>query len=104
MKNRPYIILSIIAAIMLLLALVDWPYGYYQILRLVVCGAGGYIAYTAYEMKKMWAVWLFGFIAVLFNPLFPIHLDRELWAVIDVICGILFLMVAFLIKNTDQKP
>jgi len=61
MKNRPYIIPLIIAAIMLLLALADWPYGYYRLLRLVVFGAGGYIAYIAYELKKMWAVWLFGF-------------------------------------------
>jgi len=40
--------------------------GYYQLLRFVVFVAGGYVAFLAYNWKKMWAMWLFGFIAVLF--------------------------------------
>ena len=30
---------------LLLLALVPWPYPYYQMLRIVVCAAAGYLAY-----------------------------------------------------------
>jgi hypothetical protein len=75
---------------MLLLALVPWPYSYYQLLRFVTCGAAVYVAFMAYNWQKMWAVWLFGFIAVLFNPLIPIHLSREIWQPIDVVCGVLY--------------
>jgi len=88
-----------IPAIMLLLALAPWPYGYYQLLRLVVCGVAVYVAFMAYACQKMWAVWLFGFIAVLFNPLLPIHLSRHIWQPIDVLCGILFMVIAVILKE-----
>ena len=67
LDKRPHLIPAIIAAIMLLLALAPWPYGYYQLLRFVTCGVAVYVAFIAYRWQKMWAVWLFGFIAVLFN-------------------------------------
>jgi hypothetical protein len=103
-KKRPHLIPGIIAALMLLGTLAQWPYGYYQLLRLVVCGVAVYIAFTAYGWQKMWAVWLFGFIALLFNPLIPIHLSRELWQPIDVICALLFAVVVFILrKPTEEK-
>ena len=88
---------------MLLIALADLPYGYYQLLRFVVCGVGVYVAYTAYTWQKKWAMWLFGFIALLFNPLIPIHLSQEIWQPIDVICAILFIVIAFVLKNLRNK-
>ena len=98
-EKRPLLIPSGIAALMLFGALAPWPYGYYQLLRFVTCGVAVYIAYMAYNWQKIWAVWLFGFIALLFNPLIPIHLSREIWQPIDVICAILFGAVAFVLKN-----
>ena len=100
LSKRPHLIPAIIAAIMLFLALAPWPYGYYQLLRFVVCCVGAYIAYLAYIRQKIWATWLFGFIAVLFNPLLPIYLSRELWQPIDIICGILFIAITI----TLNKP
>ncbi|MBW8015052.1 MAG: hypothetical protein FVQ82_02625 [Planctomycetes bacterium] len=99
MNKRPHLIPSLIAAAMLLLALADLPYGYYQLLRLVVCGVSVYIAVTAYSWQKMWGVWLFGFIALLFNPLIPIHLSREIWQPIDVVCAILFIVMMFVLEK-----
>jgi len=107
LEKRPHLIPAIIAAIMLFLALAPWPYGYYQLLRFVVCGAAVYVAYLAYNWQKIWAVWLFGFIAVLFNPLIPIHLSRELWQPVDVICGIIFIAIAIILNmpvtSSDKK-
>jgi hypothetical protein len=103
LKSRPHLIPSIVAALMLLGALGDWPYGYYQLLRWVICGAGIWVAVTAYNWQKLWATWLFGIIAVLFNPLIPIHLSRELWQPIDLICALLFIVNIFLLKETNQK-
>jgi len=95
---------SLIAALMLLGALARWPYGYYQLLRWVTCGVAVYVAYTAYNWQKMWAVWLFGFVAVLFNPLIPIRLSREIWQPINVICALLFgASAVFLKKPAEQK-
>ena len=103
LKKRLNLVPSLITAAMLLLALALWPYGYYQLLRFVVCGAAVYVAYTAYDWQKMWAVWLFGFIALLFNPLIPIHLSREIWQPINVVCAILFIVVAFVLKKPKEE-
>jgi hypothetical protein len=103
MKNRPHLIPSLIVALMLLGALADWPYGYYQLLRIATCGVAVYIAFMAYSWQKIWATWLFGFIALLFNPFIPVHLSRELWQPIDVICALLFLAFAFALKDSTKK-
>ena len=102
-EKRPLLIPSGIAALMLIAALADWPYGYYQLLRFVVCGVAAYVAYTAYNWQKIWAVWLFGFIALLFNPLIPIHLSREIWQPIDVICTLVFSITAFVLKEKSKE-
>ena len=99
MDKRPHLIPALITAIMLVGALAKWPYGYYQLLRFVVCGVAVYIAYMAYNWQKMWAVWVFGFIALLFNPLAPIHFSRELWQSVDVICAVLFAVISFVLKK-----
>lgn len=104
LEKRSHLIPAIIAAIILLFALAPWPYGYYQLLRFVVCGAASYIAFMAYNWQKIWATWLFGFIAVLFNPLIPIHLSREIWQTIDVVCAALFVVVAIILKEPVSSP
>ena len=58
MEKRPHLIPSLIAAVMLLGALVDWPYGYYQLLRFVVFGAAGYIVYLIYDWNDWKKIWI----------------------------------------------
>lgn len=71
MKNIQNItILKIITIIMLLFALADNPYGYYQILRWVVCGVACYSAFLEYQKNHYPWTWAFGIIAVLFR-VFP---------------------------------
>ena len=104
-QKRPQLIPCIVAAVALLGALRDWPYGYYQLLRFVICSVSVYVAYMAYNWQKLWATYLFGFIALLFNPLVPIHLSRELWRPIDFACALLFGALAFVLKMpTERRP
>ena len=103
LQKRPHSIPSLIAAVMLFGALADPPYGYYQLLRFVVCGVSLYIAYTAYTWQKIWAVWLFGFIAILFNPFVPLHFSKELWQSVDVICALLFVVLAFVLEKPAEE-
>ena len=102
-EKRPHLIPSLFAALMLLGALADWPYGYYQLLRWVVCGVAIFVAISAYGWQKLWATWLFGFVAVLFNPLAPIHLSRAVWKPIDIICATLFLFAAAVFKEPSKS-
>ena len=85
MVMRTFTWVRVGVALMLLWALTDNPYGYYQILRWVVCGVTGYAAYLAIGEERKKSAWTFGIIAVLFNPIAPIHLEHEIWAVIDVV-------------------
>ena len=104
MSKRPHLIPALVTATVLLGALAPWPYGYYQLLRFVVCGISVYVAFMAYNWQKIWATWLFGFIALLFNPLIPVHLSREIWQPIDIICAVLFAVIAFILrKPTEEK-
>ena len=85
-------IAAIVAAVILLLAIPSiWPYAYYQILRWVVTAAALYIAYVAYRLgRKSWVGVMIA-MAVLFNPLLPIHLDKEMWSIIDFVAAVAFL-------------
>ena len=68
---------ALTASAMLLLALAPLPYGYYTLLRLVVCGVGAYGASLAYGLGKQGWVLILGLIALLFNPLVPVHLESR---------------------------
>jgi len=99
MKNRPHLTPDLIAAVMLLIATAELPYGYYTFLRWVICGISIFIACSAYGWGGIWASWLFGLIALLFNPLIPIHLTREIWQPIDTVCAVLFGVSTFTLKK-----
>lgn len=97
-------ILTIIASGFLFIALSDGlPYGYFTLMRFVVCAVGAYLAYKTYEEneKSLW-VWAFGFVAVLFNPIIIIHLQREQWMPIDLVVGIFFILSIFLVKIKNK--
>lgn len=97
--NKKKSIILGIAALFLFAALIDgWPYGFFTLLRFVVFASAAYIAWMAYEEKKEKWVWIFGFLAVLFNPFIVIHLNRELWGVIDLIVGVFMIVSVFALK------
>ena len=72
-----------VAGILCVVAVLPLPYGFYTFLRLVVSVAG---IFAAIELKReenfLWV--LFGGIVLLFNPLIPVYLSRELWFPIDL--------------------
>jgi len=101
--NKKKNIALFIAAAFLFAALFDgWPYGFFTLLRFIVFAASAYVAWIAYEQQKEKWGWIFGFLAVLFNPFIVIHLNREIWVVIDLIVGIFMIVSVFIIK-LDQK-
>lgn len=79
----------------ILAILPSWPYTYYQLLRWLVFIAALVVAYGFYKSKLQgWAL-TFGAITLLFNPIFPIYLNRSVWAGIDLITGIVFFLAAY---------
>jgi len=97
-------IVSVVAIIMLLLAIPDiWPYGYYVVLRWVVAASALFLIWVSYELEKR--IWLvpMAIIAILFNPIVPIHLDKETWVIIDFVVAIFFLISIFGIRPVKPK-
>jgi hypothetical protein len=80
---------------MLFIALLPLPYGYYTILRYVICIAS--VVFVIREYDREITVWiaLFAVAAILFNPLLPVHFYRRSpWFLINILTGLLFLIKA----------
>lgn len=94
-------IASVIAILILLVAIPSgiWPYGYYILLRWVITGVALFVLWVAYGLEKKGWLWLMTGIAILFNPIVPIYLNKEIWVVIDFIVAILFLITIFQVKK-----
>lgn len=97
------VVVRVIAIILLFVATFDkYPYGFYKVLRWVVCAAAAYSAYVAYETNKRVWIWLLGVIALLFNPLIKFHLSRDVWQPIDLLTGILILISLFFVREKNS--
>ena len=104
LASRPHLVPSIFAAILLVAALWEWPYGYYGILRWVTCAVAIFVAYKAYLWRAHWGAWIFGLMAAIFNPLFPIHFSRAVWAVIDLAAATLLVAAIVVLRNPSVDP
>jgi len=92
----------LIAAGLLFLGILELPYGYYILLRIFICLLSGITAFVSIESNNKSWMWLFGIIAILFNPIIPIYLEKEIWVVIDFIVGIIFIISIFTVKKTAE--
>jgi len=86
----------IVAAILLFVAIVHLPIGFYTFLRIIVTGIAAYNAYEARNSEgKLWLIF-FIVAAIVFNPVIPIYLgDKSMWLPVDAVFGIIFLVAAF---------
>lgn len=83
----------IVPGVALLIAVLEMPYGYYELLRVLIAGFATYFAWKEYEGNAKTVnsfVWIFGVIAVLFNPFLPINLAKEIWIIINVATAVYF--------------
>lgn len=79
-----------VPATLLMLALLPLPYGFYTLLRLVVTICAGVIAYHHWQSGGKGMALAMAFIALLFNPLIPVYLSRDVWAPIDLCLATFF--------------
>jgi hypothetical protein len=100
--NKAYLVISIL----LLLGIANMPYGYYSVLRIVICGFSSIIAYQIFELldqeKSKWP-WLYIAIAVLFNPFIPIYLGKIIWTFVDIVLGIAFFIIYRKVKLLEKS-
>jgi hypothetical protein len=74
----------LIAAVMLVFAAAEkQPDSFYTLLRWVCCAVFAYAAVTSFQMKRMLFLGIFTVLGIVFNPIFPLALDRTQWIVAD---------------------
>ncbi len=97
--NKKKNIATIISATFLFLAMFSgWPYGFFTLLRLVVFGTTVYLSWLAYKSERHVWIWIFGFLALVFNPVIPLHLGRDLWIVVDLLVAVFLIISIFVFK------
>ena len=83
--ERPPTWAYIIPAALSLIALLELPYGYYQFLRIVVTGICVWLATWHQGQGRIVMLILFATLAILFNPVFKIHMEREVHAIFNIL-------------------
>ncbi len=104
MNTKPTVILRILCIALLIFALYpENPYGYYILLRLIVCASFAYIAIKTFSKIKNGWTWVFGITAGVYNPVIKMHLGREIWSIVNIITVILIVVSFFIKKIANQK-
>lgn len=92
---------SLLAMIALLFAILPLPYAYFILLRLLISGLSLFCLFNLNRGSLL----KFFFIGtlVLFNPIIPIFLSKDVWVIIDIICAFAFGAIGFSSKNNEEK-
>jgi len=86
MRNLPMLAATTAATAFIAVGFGRMPYTYYSLLRIVVCGACVVGAVRARRLRYDTWTWALGAVALLYNPVLPIHLGRgakDTWAWIN---------------------
>lgn len=86
---------SVILVGVVLLCLLPLPYGFYTVVRFGTAVIACCWAYKFYEENKMPFAIIAGAIAILFQPLISIPLDRLTWIIIDILLSILIIILLY---------
>jgi hypothetical protein len=95
-------IIKIALSLLFLLCLLDMPYGYFQLVRIL--GMIGFVilSYDKYQKSNSWfIVWASS--AILINPFFKISLGRQIWNIIDLLWVILLIFSILINKKYVEK-
>lgn len=90
------IIIKVVLSVLLIVAIFDQPYGYYEFLRFTVFFGSGFLAYYYWKFTEIGYISLYPvFIALGYNPFFPVHMDKGTWIVVDILVASLLFVSVF---------
>ena len=96
-------IIKIGLAVLMFGCLLDMPYGYYQLVRFIALIGFGVLAYQANQQSRQTEMFIYGALALLFQPFFKIALGRQMWNIVDVVVGI-GLVISIFMKPKESQP
>lgn len=83
----------LLGGVLLAIALFPLPYGYYQLLRVAICGISAWVLYVRKGQSVNPITYCLWAVAIIYNPFVSIHLTRELWLIINMATILLFLHI-----------
>ncbi len=91
-----------------LIGVADLDYGYYTFLRIasLIALVSLILVYWSETVNALNPVTIIGgVILILFNPIFPIYLDKEIWVVLDIISAVSMIGLGgyIFVKNKKQS-
>ena len=97
-------LIKIVLALLLLLCLLNMPYGFYELVRFVALVGFGVLAYRTYEEENKTELIIYIALALLFQPFLKIALGRMLWNIVDVIVAVGLILSLFTTSHKTQNP
>lgn len=84
--KRNHLGLSLFMIALLLVAMFPIrAYGFYVLLKFVICGGCAFLAVNAREEGRKNMLWFLGGLAVLYNPIIRFPLGREIWTAVNIV-------------------
>lgn len=94
----------IVSIIFLILAIFKMPYGYYYLLKFVICFVSIKEALLVYDKTQKFdgTVLTFIALALLYNPISKMPLGREIWTIVNVLT-IIYFIYCILRQNKEKE-
>lgn len=93
---------ALVAGIFCGIAIFNLPYGFYMLLRCVSSGAAIYLLLTARQRIQDWQVFALIVVILVFNPIFKVHLGRDMWRIIDAVAAVFYFATTATLKNKND--
>lgn len=77
-------VLWLVTIVALAAALMELPYGYYQLLRVLVFCVACYFAVRSHEAQAQVWTWVFIGLAIIYNPILKLGLGADLWPFVNL--------------------
>jgi hypothetical protein len=94
-----FTIARILTSALLLWALAVHPIGYYTVLRLLTCTVCAYGAYLSLQWKQRGWAFIYGAIAILFQPFVVFRMTKQTWNYVDVVTAIFLVATIFFFQK-----
>ena len=92
------IALTLVALAVAIALIPSLPYGYYSVMRWVVFALCAWLSLHSHRTGSEGWTWIWGIIAGIYNPLFPVHANRMIWSIVNV--ATIFIVIWCSLKNS----
>lgn len=102
-KNTLALFLFIPAGLLIASNLITFPVDFDTFVKMIICFSSGTIIFYAFKSAKgiNETIIIFSLILILFNPVIPIYIDRELWLPINLLTSGIYIYGYFnVLKNS----